>query len=336
MSISPALEMGIADALHRIKNNFQQTEGQTYLSFSGGRDSTVVAELIKMAGLPEDIPFVFANTGIELDATLRFVKEYDYPNIVMVKPRKPAPLIWKEDGKPILSKTKSDWLDTAHRSDNLLDSARGRQLISGEAEKAGEKLGRRTKNALAFKHFHLLHPDLEYKVANKCCHYMKKMPFKDFVSQNGMKGTLTGVKVAEGGARAMAYKSCTHVDKKGYITTMPIFDWSEEMLDEFIEAFNVKLSDCYEVYGMDRTGCMACPFSKYIQRDLQILHEHEPKKYRASMKMLGDVYMDSDVECPWDEAYMEKLRERRIVNENRRNQMLGTFKTVTANRVNIK
>ena len=71
-----SLELAVEDAIFRIKRDYERTGGKIYLSFSGGKDSTVLAHLIMMADLPTKIPFVFANTGIELDATLRFVKEF--------------------------------------------------------------------------------------------------------------------------------------------------------------------------------------------------------------------------------------------------------------------
>jgi len=338
-AISPELELGIADALFRIKRDYERTGGQIYLSFSGGKDSTVVAELIKMTKLPTDIPFVFANTGIELTATLEHVKEYDYSNIVLVKPRKPAVKIWKEDGRPIRSKIKSEALGTYQRHlDDPLGTSRTRQLISGEAEKDLKKTGKKTMYSLAKKDFHLLHPDLEYKIANKCCHYMKKMPFKDFAKQNDMYGTFTGVRANEGGVRAAAYSSCVHIKKLGdkeYVTSMPIFDWTDDMMEEFIKFYNVKLSRAYTEYGMERTGCMACPFSKDIQFDLKTIHDHEPIKYKASMKMLKHVYMDSGVECHWDEEYTKEYNERKIINEKRREEMLTKYADEIANRSNL-
>lgn len=336
---SDTLELGIADALFRINRDYKRTNGQIYLSFSGGKDSTVVAELIKMANLPTKIPFVFANTGIELNATLEHVKNFPYENVVLVKPRKPAVKIWKEDGRPIKSKLKSEALGTYQRHlDDPLGTSRARQLISGEAEKDMKKTGKKTMYGLAKRDFHLLHPDLEYKVANKCCHYMKKLPFKDFAKQEDMCGTFTGVRNNELGVRSAAYKSCVHIKKLGnkeYVTSMPIFDWTDDMMDEFIKLYGVKLSRAYTEYGMERTGCMACPFSKDIQFDLKTIHDHEPIKYKASMKMLKYVYMDSGVECTWDTDYMAEYEERKKVNEKRREEMLTRFAGEIANRSNL-
>ena len=126
------LELAVEDALFRIKRDYERTGGKIYLSFSGGKDSTVLAHLIMMADLQTKIPFVFANTGIELDATLRFVKQFPYDNIVISKPRKPFGQVINEYGKPCLSKLKSEALSTYQRHmDEPLKTARAYQMITG-------------------------------------------------------------------------------------------------------------------------------------------------------------------------------------------------------------
>jgi len=305
--------------------------GQVYLSFSGGKDSTVLAELIKWADLPTHIPFVFANTGIEFDATKRFVDEYDWDNKVIVKPRKPFGQILKEYGKPTISKVRSEHLSTYQNNINApFSTARTRQMITGEAERGGVKEGFRSRFALAQKHFHLLHPDLDYKVANKCCTYMKKLPFADYSKENNMNGTFVGVRTAEGGIRQQAYKTCVMVKKKSggrtEIFSMPIIDWTDEMVNEFIEHFDVKISDAYTVYGLQRTGCIGCPFNKDVGQDLTALKSYEPQKYKAVMHWFKDVYADLGVIVPDDVEYMTYFEERNKLNETRRKEMWEKFK----------
>ena len=50
-------------------------EDNFYLSFSGGKDSTVVHHLLDMALPGNRIPRVFSNTGIEYNAIVEFVRE---------------------------------------------------------------------------------------------------------------------------------------------------------------------------------------------------------------------------------------------------------------------
>ena len=42
------LEKKITDAMHRIEELYHETDGKCYVSFSGGKDSTVILALIKM------------------------------------------------------------------------------------------------------------------------------------------------------------------------------------------------------------------------------------------------------------------------------------------------
>ena len=71
------LEMKIETALFRIKDLYDRTNGKCILSFSGGKDSTIVAHLYLEAmkrGLVGDIPFIFADTKVEYGANYEFIK----------------------------------------------------------------------------------------------------------------------------------------------------------------------------------------------------------------------------------------------------------------------
>ena len=328
--MSVKLQLAVEDALFRIKREYERTGGNIYLSFSGGKDSTVLAHLIMMAKLPKQIPFVFANTGIELDATLEFVKNFPYGNVVIVKPRKPFGIVLRDYGKPALSKLKAEALGTYGRhKDEPLKTARSRQLILGERERGGIVVGGRNSYKLANKDMHFIHPETEFKVANMCCQYMKKYPFIDFEKENKMNGSFTGVRVAEGGARSMAYNSCVKIKRKKeseFFMSMPIIDWTDELVDEFISYYNIKLSDAYEVYGCKRTGCSACPYSKNLTSDLKVLYDYEPKKYKAMMSWLKDVYIYQGVKCEWDADYMEEFNKMQPIIEKRRSEMIRQFR----------
>lgn len=69
-------EFLLQDRLNVIRDTINKYgEENFYLSFSGGKDSTVVHHLLDMA-LPENkIPRVFSNTGIEYNAIVEFVRE---------------------------------------------------------------------------------------------------------------------------------------------------------------------------------------------------------------------------------------------------------------------
>lgn len=74
-----SLDDKVREACHRIEELYHETEGHCYVSFSGGKDSTLLLALVKLCEevytIPENgIPAVFCNTGVELGITYEFVR----------------------------------------------------------------------------------------------------------------------------------------------------------------------------------------------------------------------------------------------------------------------
>lgn len=332
----PSLDTRITEAMHRIEELYYETGGKCYVSFSGGKDSTVLLALIKMCEdiltIPKDsIPAVFSNTGVELGVTVDFVKWVKknwYPNVVVIRPEKSFDWVMKNEGKPLKSKQKSKDLRQYHygkRSESLLLLL----LLGGYGD---GKLS--MKHKIGDGDMHMLHEDFSIKPSYKCCDWMKKKPFEKYAKENGIKGTMQGVRTEEGGVRESAAnmrlrtggKLCTWV-KGGIIQKAPIIDWAEKDVDEFIEKYNVPLSDAYTKYGLERTGCMACPYARKVDTALTYLYYHEPNRYKASMHWMKDVYIAQNVVLPFDKAY-ERERERmwRDVYEPMRQEMLRKYR----------
>lgn len=326
------IEFLVEDSISKILKAWKDGEGKMFVSFSGGKDSTVLYHLVKMAGIKADV--LFFDTGIELDAVYDFVKTFD--DVILRKPKKPFGRIIKEYGKPFKSKYNSEYLKTYDGSyKNPFNLVRNNEFIKGTIHKiigsyivdTGVKAHSR---ALAKKNFHILHPDRieEYKIANKCCSYLKKDPSADYIKENDVNGYFMGVRKAEGGARAMTYKSCRSMKKVGkklILQSMPMFDWEDSDIDDFIQHYNIPISRAYTEYGLKRTGCFCCPFAQEMDVNLEALYKFEPNKYKASLKWLGQVYMDMGVDLPFDEEYQKAKEERDKVNEVRRQQMLDKF-----------
>lgn len=308
-------EIKLTNAQHRIEELYNETNGKCYVSFSGGKDSTVLLALIKQCqeiGTIGDIPAVFSNTGIEMGVTLDFVKWVKanwYSNVVIIRPLKSFSEVLKEYGKPLKSKMKSHDLHQWHygkRSEPLLLLL----LLGKYGDNAFSK-----KHLIADKDIHMLHDDFPITMSEKCCEWMKKKPFERYAKDNGMLGVMQGIRVSEGGAREAASvrrlanggKLCTWV-KKGIVQKAPIIDWSDEDIETFIKEYDVPLSEAYTKYYFHRTGCMACPYALDVSNNLKYLFDHEPNRYKASMYWLKDVYIAQDVRLPFDPEY-ERERE---------------------------
>ena len=330
-----SLDDRIRDACHRIEELYYETDGHCYVSFSGGKDSTVLLALIKLCEEvytipPNAIPAVFSNTGIEMQVTIDFVqwvKENYYPNVVTIRPVKSFDWVLKNEGKPLKSKMKAKDLPQYHygkRSESLLLLLLGK---SGTGKMSA-------KHRLGDSDMHMVHDDFPIKPSHKCCDWMKKKPFEEYAKEKGMLGNMQGVRLSEGGARESAAnvrlrsggKLCTWV-KGGIIQKAPIIDWSDADVEEFIEKYNVPLSDAYTKHNFTRTGCMACPFAKDVDNDLKYLYYYEPNRYKASMHWLKDVYIAENVVLPFDEAYeREREREWRLRYEPMRQEMLRKYR----------
>lgn len=316
--------MNIQRAQKRVSDLYHETAGACYLSFSGGKDSTIVLSLIKDLGL--NIPAVFSNTGLEMDAILEFVnwvKENYYQNVIAIKPEKSYSEVIKE-GKPYRSKIKSTAIKYYQKNPN---GKTARSLYDDNYTTSH-------KIRLANKDFHILHKDFNIKITDNCCEEMKKQPFKKFVELSGALGCLTGMRALEGGQREFNYDRnlklgknvCTEIKKDGFIQKSPIIDWTDEMCNMYISENNVPLSKAYTEYKMNRTGCYLCPFDKDLSTRLEILYTYEPNKYKAALYYMKDIYIAQGVKLYFDKNYMSEYKKTWVNYDKMRAEMLSIWR----------
>lgn len=108
----------------------------------------------------------------------------------------------------------------------------------------------------------------------------------------------------EGGARAVAYKSCFDDIPCGCSSLRLIFWFKNADKEAYEKAFDVTHSDCYSKYGLRRTGCACCPFGKDFEVELAAAEKYEPNLYRAAFHVFGKSY-----------EYTRKYREYREQRE---------------------
>lgn len=78
------LDIKVAKTKQRIKEFYRELGGQVYVSFSGGKDSTVLLHIVRQ--IYPDVVGVFCNTGTEFPELVKFVHQMD--NITILKPEK--------------------------------------------------------------------------------------------------------------------------------------------------------------------------------------------------------------------------------------------------------
>ena len=168
--------------------------------------------------------------------------------------------------------------------------------------------------------------------ARFCCEVLKEYKIKDYV--------ILGVRKAESTARAKRYNEpeiCRvygnngrkKADGSNYCKQyLPIVNWTDEDVNEFIEEYDVKVNPLYYVNGKfdvkRRLGCMCCPLKglKKLQSDFLanprmvklyiknglVWWNKDRKKDISSKKKFGTIYdlFYHNVFCSSYAEYLEK------------------------------
>lgn len=104
---SKPLSEKVQISIARIIEWYETWGGQVYVSFSGGKDSTVLLHLVSR--IYPDVKGAYSDTGLEYPEIREFVKSFD--NIDWLKPKKNFVQIITEYGYPIVSKEQSAFVN---------------------------------------------------------------------------------------------------------------------------------------------------------------------------------------------------------------------------------
>lgn len=108
------LEQKVIMSQRRIQEWYDYWDGQVYVSFSGGKDSTVLLDIVRK--MYPDVPAVFVNTGLEYPEIQAFVKEHE--NVTILRPKMRFDEVLKTYGYPVLSKAIAQKLEAVHLGQN--------------------------------------------------------------------------------------------------------------------------------------------------------------------------------------------------------------------------
>lgn len=97
----------------RIRGWYNEYEGDVYVSFSGGKDSTVLVDIIDDMGY-KDIPLVYVDTGLEYPEIKEFVKSYG-DRVTWLRPKLSFRQVIEKYGYPMFSKEISESIDSARK-----------------------------------------------------------------------------------------------------------------------------------------------------------------------------------------------------------------------------
>lgn len=286
-----------------VTDNKLKISRKPFVAISGGSDSDLLMHLCATLDGNGKVTYAFFDTGLEFQATKNHIAYLQEKYGVMIETAravKPIPLCVRQHGVPFLSKQVSEFIERLQLhnykwEDKPFDELykeypKCKAALRWWCNDFGEKSKFNIEYNTWLKEFMIENPPT-FRISNKCCYYAKKLVAKRFIEDGGFDLNISGVRKAEGGARSSAYKNCFSPETDNAIAQYrPLFWYKQETKREFEEAYSIKHSDCYEVWGLPRTGCSGCPFGQNLENELAACEKYEPKMYRALNKVFGESY----------------------------------------------
>lgn len=99
---------------NRIREWYSHWQGDVYVSFSGGKDSTVLLDIVRK--MYPDVEAVFVNTGLEYPEVRKFAQSFK--NVRTLYPEMSFVDVISTYGYPVISKTVSHNVSIAKRNPN--------------------------------------------------------------------------------------------------------------------------------------------------------------------------------------------------------------------------
>lgn len=279
-------EFLLFDRITKIKSVIEEYgEDNFYISFSGGKDSTVLSALVDMAISDNKIPRVYANTGIELNMIRDFVFDMQKKDdrVVVIKPTTPIRKMLETDGYPFKSKMHSEYV--SKYQDKGLEYKSVRAYIGLENTLSGKPIFRGCPKILKFQ----FTEENTLKISDMCCLRLKEEPMKKWQIENNKPYCMVGIMREEGGRRYNA--QCLAFSGNKLINFQPLAVVTKAWEDWFIKTYNVKICDIYNPpYNFERTGCKGCPFAKNIAQELKTLEKYFPAERKQCEIIWKPVY----------------------------------------------
>lgn len=264
-------------------------EENFYISFSGGKDSTVLHYLIDMALPGNQIPRVYANTGIELNMVRDFVldmKEND-ARIQIIKPKTPIKQMLEAEGYPFKSKAHAQTVEHYQKRNEMTRWVS--RYLRLELNENDKKFPPRFScpDILRYQ----FSDSFDLKISDKCCKRLKEDPLKEWQKENNKPYGILGLMREEGGRRERAV--CLAFKGDELKNFQPLVAITKEWEEWFIEEYNIKICDIYyPPYSLKRTGCKGCPFAPDLQNQLDMFEQFFPNERKQCEIIWGPVYKE--------------------------------------------
>lgn len=313
------LQAKILMTQRRIRDWVDYWHDDVYVSFSGGKDSTVLKHIVD--SMYDNIPAVFVNTGLEYPEIQNFVREvksgkYECfnPDVEILRPEMRFDEVIRKYGYPVASKEIAGYVREAKHSKSEKLRTMRRQRLMGEYRRPDGQLSE--FNSPKWK----ILLDAPFEVSDKCCDVMKKKPIAAYCKRTGRKGII-GTMAGESRFRKQSWMryGCNMYDGKQL--SRPLSFWTEQDILHYIKEYDVPYCPVYgdiqvkpkadsidgqinlidylgeydpqdtlETTGCTRTGCMFCMFGCHLEKApnrFQRMKQTHPKQWQYCMDKLG-------------------------------------------------
>lgn len=284
---SMSLESKIVQTKYLIKQAVHEFGiDKVYISYSGGKDSTVLSHIAKQ--LYPDILHIFANTTNEFPETLKHIKwekEQNKTNIITVLPIDANGELWtfkrvvEYYGYPMFSKRVSNAIRTYQHA-----------LSERTKQNSIDYIDRNFKKYSKYK---------ELPISDKCCEKLKKNPIRRKAKELGLKCAILGILASESYQREKDWLEygCNVFHERKDNQCRPLSFWTDDDIMEYIKKYNVKIPDLYN-NGYSRNGCMFCGFGAHLEGEpnrFQKLAQTHPDQYKYFIKNFGEIVVECDL-----------------------------------------
>ena len=290
------LDIKVAKSKRRLEEFIAQIgKDNVYISFSGGKDSTVLLHLVR--SVFPDIVAVYGDTGLEYPEIKEFVRKQD--NVEIIRPKMTFKQVIEQYGYPVLSKRTSKMIYTLQNPTERNAKSRKLYLSDYKLDKDGNQTTQPNNSfRLAKKWLPLV--DSGCKISDKCCEKLKKEPFHKYEKEN-QKRPILGTLACESKMREATYLEYgCNIFTEGNEKCSPLGFWTEQDILQYIKDNNLEICSVYgdiveedgklALSGLQRTGCVFCGFGVHLEKGenrYQKLKKTHPKLHDYCMNKLG-------------------------------------------------
>lgn len=214
----------------RIIEWYEYYNGQVYVAFSGGKDSTVLLDIVRR--IYPDVPAVFADTGLEFPEVRQFAMSCE--NVVVVRPEMNFRKVIETYGYPVVSKRVADVVEYGRKP----GSTRWK-LLHGEVMRSNG-----TPSEFNCKKWcYLL--NAPFKVSSRCCNVMKKQPMKKYAKQTKRYPIIATMAEESRNRRTVWLKHGCNAFSGKKPSSTPMSFWTENDVLEYLYTYNIPYASVY-------------------------------------------------------------------------------------------